>query len=154
VFYLIAYLLTNLAAFGVVMIVGRAVGSDEVAAYAGLSRRSSGLALVMLVAFLSLAGVQPLAGFIGKMWVFAAVVNQGMYVLAFIGVLNAIIGVYYYLIVLKVVYLYRSDDEDKPVPVTRPDALALGLLTLGIVLVGTIFAPWWGIADAAAKALF
>jgi NADH-quinone oxidoreductase subunit N len=154
VFYLVAYLLTNLAAFGVVTIVGRAVGSDEIGAYSGLSRRSSGLALVMLVAFLSLAGVPPLAGFIGKMWVFAAVVNQGLYVLAFIGVLNAIIGVYYYLIVLKVVYLYRSDDEDKPVLITRPDALALGLLTLGIILVGTFFAPWWGIADAAAAALF
>ncbi|HUF39706.1 MAG TPA: NADH-quinone oxidoreductase subunit N [Anaerolineales bacterium] len=154
VFYLLAYLLTNLAAFGVVMIVGRAVGSDEISAYAGLSRRSSGLALVMLVAFLSLAGVPPLAGFIGKIWVFAAVVNQGMYVLAFIGVLNAIIGVYYYLIVLKFVYLYRSDDEDKPIRITRPDALALGLLTFGIILVGTIFAPWWGIADAAAAAIF
>jgi NADH-quinone oxidoreductase subunit N len=154
VFYLVAYLLTNLAAFGVVMIVGRAVGSDEIGAYAGLSRRSSGLALVMLVAFLSLAGVPPLAGFIGKMWVFAAVVDQGLYWLAFIGVLNAIVGVYYYLIVLKVVYLYRSDDDDKPVAVTRPDALALGILTLGIILLGTIFAPWWGMAEAAAAALF
>ncbi|MDX1437924.1 MAG: NADH-quinone oxidoreductase subunit N, partial [Anaerolineales bacterium] len=63
VFYLIAYTLTNLAAFGVVAIVGRAVGSDDIAAYAGLSRRASGLSLVLLVALLSLAGVPPLAGF-------------------------------------------------------------------------------------------
>jgi NADH-quinone oxidoreductase subunit N len=150
----VAYLLTNLLAFGVVQVVSRVVGSDDVAAYAGLSRRSSGLALMMLVAFLSLAGVPPLAGFIGKMWVFAAVVQSGMIWLAVIGVLNAIIGVYYYLIVLKYVYLYQTDNDDKPIPVTRPNALALAILTFGIILVGSLFAPWWGIAEAAAQALF
>ncbi len=155
VFYVIAYLLTNLAAFGVVIVVSRTVGSDEIAAYAGLSRRNSGLALVMLVAFLSLAGVPPLAGFIGKIWVFAAVVKSpGLLWLAFVGIINAIIGVYYYLIVLKYVYLFQTDDDDKPVPTTRPDALALGLLTFGIILIGTIFGPWWGLAESAAAALF
>lgn len=154
VFYLIAYLLTNLAAFGVVTVVGRVVGSDEIAAYAGLSRRSSGVSLALLLAFLSLAGVPPLAGFVAKIWVFAAAVQADLVWLAFVGVINAIIGVYYYLIVLKVVYLYRSDDEDKPLPVSRSSLLALGLLSLGIILIGTIFAPWWGFADAAAAALF
>lgn len=154
VFYLVAYLLTNLAAFGVVSVVGRVIGSDEIAAYAGLSRRSMGASMAMLIAFLSLAGVPPLAGFVAKVWVFAAAVQANLIWLAIIGVLNAIIGVYYYLIVLKVVYLYRSDDEDKPLPISRPSMLALVLLCLGIVLVGTIFAPWWGFADTAAAALF
>ncbi len=154
VFYLLAYLLTNLAAFGVVAIVGRVVGSDEIAAYSGLSRRSMGLSLVMLVAFLSLAGVPPLAGFVAKVWVFAAAVEANLAWLAFIGVINAIIGVYYYLIVLKYVYLYRSDNEDQPLPISRPDGLALGILTFGILLVGVIFGPWWGFAEAAAAALF
>jgi len=103
VFYLIAYTMTNLAAFGVVAIVSRAVGSDEIAAYAGMSRRSSGLSLVLLVALLSLAGVPPLAGFIAKIWVFAAAVQSNLIWLAVVGVLNAIIGVYYYMISLKVV---------------------------------------------------
>jgi NADH-quinone oxidoreductase subunit N len=154
VFYLIAYLLTNLAAFGVVSIVGRVIGSDEIAAYAGLSRRSMGASMAMLVAFLSLAGVPPLAGFVAKVWVFAAAVQANLIWLAIIGVINAIIGVYYYLIVLKVVYLYRSDDDDKPFPITRPNMLALVLLCIGIVFIGTIFAPWWGFADTAAAALF
>lgn len=154
VFYLVAYLITNLAAFGLVSIVGRVVGSDEIAAYAGLSRRSPGISMVMLLAFLSLAGVPPLAGFVAKFWVFAAAVQSNLVWLAFIGVINAIVGVYYYLIILKHVYLYRSDDEDKPLPVSRPDAIALAVLTIGIVLVGTIFAPWWGFADAAAAAIF
>lgn len=154
VFYLIAYMVTNLAAFGVVSVVGRVIGSDEIADYAGLSRRSTGASMAMLVAFLSLAGVPPLAGFVAKMWVFAAAVQANLIWLAIVGVINAIIGVYYYLIVLKVVYLYRSEDEEKPFPISRPNMLALALLCLSIVLIGTIFAPWWGFADAAAKALF
>ncbi len=154
VFYLIAYMVTNLAAFGVVSVVGRVIGSDEIAAYAGLSRRSMGASMAMLVAFLSLAGVPPLAGFVAKTWVFAAAVKADLFWLAFVGVINAIIGVYYYLIVLKVVYLYRSEDDEKPFPISRPNMLALVVLCLSIVLIGTIFAPWWGFADAAAKALF
>jgi NADH-quinone oxidoreductase subunit N len=154
VFYLMAYLITNLAAFGVVATFGRVVGSDEISAYAGLSRRAPGLSLVMLVAFLSLAGMPPLGGFVGKFFVFAAAVNSGMVPLAVIGVLNSIIGLYYYLTVLKVVYLYRSDDEDKPIAIPRPYGVALIVLTIGIVLLGTLFAPWFSWATQAAAAMF
>lgn len=154
VFYLVAYLMTNLAAFGVVAVVSRTIGSDEISAYAGLSRRSQGLSLAMMVAMLSLAGMPPLAGFVTKVFVFAAAVQSDMIWLAILGVLNAIVGLYYYLIVLKVVYLYRSDNDDQPVPVTRPDALALGILTFAIILVGTLFGPWWGFAEMAAAAIF
>jgi NADH-quinone oxidoreductase subunit N len=154
VFYLIAYLITNLAAFGVVAAFGRVVGSDEISAYAGLSRRAPALSLALLVAFLSLAGMPPLGGFIGKFFVFAAAVNSQMVWLAIIGVLNSIIGLYYYMTVLKVVYLYRSDDEDKPIPIPRPYGVALVVLTLGIVLVGTLFAPWFSWATQAAAAMF
>lgn len=154
VFYLIAYLMTNLAAFGVVTTVSRITGKDEIASYAGLSRRSPTLALVMMVSFLSLAGMPPLGGFIAKIFVFAAAVQSGYIWLAFIGVLNSIIGLYYYLTVLKVVYLYRSEDESQPLPVSRPYALALGLLSFAIVLIGTLFGPWYNWASTAAASLF
>jgi NADH-quinone oxidoreductase subunit N len=154
VFYLIAYLLTNLAAFGVVAAFGRIAGSDEVAAYDGLSRRSPGLALVMMVAFLSLAGMPPLGGFVTKFFVFAAAVNSNLIWLAVIGVLNSIIGLYYYLTVLKHVYLYRSEEEEKPLPLPRPYVIAFTVLTLGIILVGTIFAPWFNWATNAAMVFF
>lgn len=154
VFYLLTYLLTNLAAFGIVAAFWRVVGSDDIQAYAGLSRRSPGLALAMLVAFLSLAGMPPLGGFVAKVWVFAAAVNANLVWLAVVGVLNAIIGLYYYLLVLKVVYLYRSEDEDQPIPITRPYAIALTVLTVGIILIGTIFAPWFNWSATAAAAIF
>jgi NADH-quinone oxidoreductase subunit N len=154
VFYLIAYLLTNLAAFGVVAIYGRKVGSDEIAAYAGMSRRAPGLALVMLVAFLSLAGMPPLGGFVVKVMVFAAAVNANLVWLAVVGVLNSIIGLYYYLTVLKVVYLYRAEGDEIPLAIPGTYQLGLALLAVGIVLVGTVFAPWFNWAATAAAAMF
>jgi NADH-quinone oxidoreductase subunit N len=157
VFYLLAYIVTNLAAFGIVMAFGRITGSDEIKDYAGMSRRSPGLAFAMLVAFLSLAGMPPFGGFVAKVFVFAAAVQVKMVWLAVVGILNAIVGLYYYLTVLKVVYLYRMEGENEeahPIPLTRPYAIGLVVLTVGIVLVGTIFAPWFGLSGAAALNLF
>jgi NADH-quinone oxidoreductase subunit N len=154
VFYLIAYMLTNLAAFGVVAAFSRVVGSDEIADYAGMSRRSPGLALAMLVAFLSLSGMPPLGGFVVKVFVFAAAVEANYIWLAVIGVLNSIVGLYYYLTVLKVVYLYRSEGDEVTLPLTRSYSLALTILTLGIILIGTLFAPWFDWATAAARSMF
>jgi NADH-quinone oxidoreductase subunit N len=153
-FYLAAYLITNLAAFGVVVIFWQVVGSDDIASYAGLSRRSPGLALAMMVAFLSLAGMPPLAGFVAKVFVFASAIQVDYVWLAVVGVLNSIVGLYYYLTVLKVVYLYRSDDEAKPLPISRPNLIALTVLTVGIVLVGTLFGPWFNLSAKIAAVIF
>ena len=154
VYYLIVYVITNLAAFGAIAAFWRISGSDQISDYAALSRRSPKLALIMMVTFLSLAGMPPLGGFVAKFFVFAAAVNAGLVWLAIIGVLNSIVGLYYYLVVLKVVYLFRSEDEDKPVPVTRPYALALTILVAGIILLGTLFGPWADWSARAASVLF
>jgi NADH-quinone oxidoreductase subunit N len=152
--YLIAYLVTNMAAFGIVTTFWKKTGSDEIQDYAALSRRSPYLALAMLIAFLSLAGMPPFGGFVAKVLVFAAAVKADMIWLAFIGVLNSIVGLYYYLVVLKVVYLYRSEDEDQPIALTRPYVLALTVLSLGIVLIGAFFAPWFSWSTKVAAVLF
>ena len=156
-FYMLAYILTNLAAFGVVMAVGRIVGSDDYEAYRGLSRRSPGLALIMLAAFLSLAGMPPFGGFIAKVVVFAAGVQANYVWLVVIGILNSVVGVFYYLNVLKYVYLFRMEGEQEeayPIALTRPYMIALVVLAAGVILVGTIFAPWFGYSNTAAMALF
>jgi len=154
VFYLVAYIVTNLAAFAIVILFARSTGSEEIADYEGLSRRSPGLAFALLVALLSLAGMPPFAGFVAKVYVFAAAVESDMIWLAFIGVLNAIIGLYYYLTVLKVVYLYRSEDEDIPIVVSRPSAFALWVCILAIVLIGSLSGPWLNWALDIAQSLF
>ncbi|MEX1247283.1 MAG: NADH-quinone oxidoreductase subunit N [Anaerolineales bacterium] len=153
VYYFLAYTATQLAAFAVVIIVWHKVGSDEIDDYAGLSRRSPLLALAMLLSFLSLAGVPPLGGFIAKILVFAAAVDAGLVWLAFLGVLNSIVGLYYYLIVLKVVYLSPPKDE-KPVPVMRTHGAALLVSVLLVLVLGIVLAPWYAWAQASAASLF
>ncbi|HEX8992212.1 MAG TPA: NADH-quinone oxidoreductase subunit N [Anaerolineales bacterium] len=156
-FYMLAYIVTNLAAFGIVMAVGRVIGSDEYEAYRGLSRRSPGLALIMLAAFLSLAGMPPFGGFVAKVVVFAAGIQAHYVWLVVIGILNSVVGVYYYLNVIKYVYLYRMDGEEEerhPIALTRPYAIALVVLVIGVIAVGTLFAPWFGLSNAAAMTLF
>ena len=154
IYYLIAYVVTNLAAFGVVILFARTAGTDEIKDYAGMSRRSPYLALAMLVAFLSLAGMPPLAGFFAKFYVFAAAVKAGMIWLAFIGVLNAIVGLYYYLIVLKVVYVNPAPEGAEPIDIPNLSKIALVVLSIGIVLIGTASAPWFNWAMQAAQDLF
>jgi NADH-quinone oxidoreductase subunit N len=152
-YYLLAYLVTNIAAFGIVHAVGRALGSDEISAYSGLSRRNAGLALAMLAALLSLGGIPPFGGFIGKLLVFGAGVQSGMIWLVAIGVLNTVVGLYYYLNVLKVIYMGESTEGEKPIPLARPWALALVLCVVGILVVGVILAPWYDLASQAAGGL-
>lgn len=157
VFYLAAYIVTNLLAFGIVMAFSRVTGLEDITDYAGMSRRNPGLALMMLAAFLSLTGMPPFAGFVAKVVVFAAGVQAGYTWLVVIGIINSVIGMYYYLNVLKYVYLYRmpgQDEEKHPIPLTRPYAIALVVLVFGVILIGTLFAPWFSWSDAAALNLF
>jgi NADH-quinone oxidoreductase subunit N len=157
VFYLAAYIATNLLAFGIAVAFSRVTGLDDIRDYAGLSRRNPILALMMLSAFLSLTGMPPFAGFVTKVVIFAAGIQAGYTWLVVVGILNSVIGAYYYLNVLKFVYLYRmpnEDEENHPVPLTRPYAIALAVLTIGVILIGTVFAPWFNWSDAAAMNLF
>ena len=154
VFYLLGYVITNLAAFTIVIVFSQSTGTDQIADYAGLSRRSPGLALAFMVALLSLAGMPPLVGFVAKFFVFAAAVQSGWIWLAIVGVLNAIIGLYYYMTILKVVYLYRSEDEQFSINISRPVAVTLVLCSQAIIGIGTISGPWLNLTVEAAKGLF
>jgi NADH-quinone oxidoreductase subunit N len=156
IFYLAAYTLTNLAAFAIVILFANLTGSDEIKDYAGLSRRSPYLALAMMFALLSLAGIPPLAGFFGKFFLFRAAVEAGLTWLAIVGVLNAIVGLYYYLMVVRVMYLFRAEPEVEaiPIPVSRSSAFVLVFCIAGIFFVGIYATPLFQWASMAAEALF
>jgi len=157
VFYLAAYILTNLLAFGVAMAFSKVTGLEDIREYAGMSRRSPWLGLMMLAAFLSLTGMPPFGGFVAKVVVFTAGIQAGYTWLVILGVVNSVIGAYYYLNTLKFVYLYRmpaEDEENHPIPLTRPYAIALVALTVGVILIGTLFAPWFNWSEAGALNLF
>ncbi|MCB9112751.1 MAG: NADH-quinone oxidoreductase subunit N [Anaerolineales bacterium] len=157
IFYLAAYIATNLLAFGVVMAFSRITGLEEITDLAGLSRRNPLLGLMMLAAFLSLAGMPPFGGFVAKVFVFAAGVQANYTWLVVVGIINSIIGVYYYLNVLKYVYLYRmpeQDEEQHPIPLTQPYVIALVVLAVGVILIGTVFAPFFNLSDVGVLTLF
>ncbi|GAB4569310.1 MAG: NADH-quinone oxidoreductase subunit N [Anaerolineae bacterium] len=152
-FYMLMYTLTNLAAFGVVIFLSRATGTENIADFAGLSRRSPTLALAMTVAVLSLGGIPPAAGFFGKFFLFQAAVDSGLTWLALVGVLNAIVALYYYLMVIKVMYVDRSADEEEPLPVSQASRWALVITTFGIILLGVVASPFYNWALRAGQEL-
>jgi NADH-quinone oxidoreductase subunit N len=133
-FYLLAYSVTNLAAFGVIALLGaRERGNDELRDYAGLWQTRPALAALMTVCLLSLGGLPPTAGFIGKWYIFSAAVSAGYYWLAIIGVLTSVISVFFYLRV--VVMMYMADREGAlplPAAVTR---MGMAALTVAIAVI-------------------
>jgi NADH-quinone oxidoreductase subunit N len=139
-FYLLMYAFTNIAAFGVVILVSNVTHSDQMTDLYGLSRRSPNLALVMLFALLSLGGIPPTAGFVAKFLIFKAAVDVGLWWLAMIGILNAFVALYYYLNVVKYMYLYPSAEEAQPIPVSRAAVVGLGVSTVIIILLGSVYA--------------
>jgi NADH-quinone oxidoreductase subunit N len=136
----LAYLFTNLAIFGVIQIVEYSKNSNEIDAFKGLMRRSPGLALVFLIAVLSLAGIPPFGGFIGKILVFMAAIDAGLIWLLLIGIVNSIIALYYYLTVLRITF---ADSEEINSPIIYLGwKLALSVCVIGIIVMGVIFTPW------------
>jgi NADH-quinone oxidoreductase subunit N len=140
-YYLATYGLTLVGAFGVVSVVEERAGGDRISAFAGLSRREPMLSFCMLIFMLSLAGIPPLAGFFGKFYVFATVLNSdpknlGLLWLVVLAVAMSAVSLYYYLRVLKQIY---AADQAEVAQVGRAPVFArivLGLLALGVVLLG------------------
>jgi NADH-quinone oxidoreductase subunit N len=137
-FYMFMYTFTNILAFAVIVLFTEATGSETISDLAGLNRRSPWLALAMTIALLSLAGIPPAAGFFGKFFLFNAAVEAGMAWLAIVGVLNSIVALYYYLVVIKVMYVDRSPDEDKPIPMSRAYTWVLGVPAVLVIVLGTV----------------
>jgi len=153
-FYLLMYVFTNIAAFGVIILISNVTKSDDLKDLSGLNRRSPFLALVMLFAILSLGGIPPTAGFFGKFFLFKAAVDAGLWWLAGIGILMAFVGLYYYLSIIKVMYLYRSEEDDVPIPVSRAAQIGLVVSVLLIIYLGVSAGPAFDLTRQAAAAFF
>lgn len=136
-YYILTYGLTTIGAFGAVGVVERATGSDKLDSFLGLNKRNPLLAAVLLVLFLSLAGIPPLVGFWAKFNLFAAVLAVGEGAVPFALVALAVgmsaVSLYYYLQVLKRAYVMQAVDET-PI-VAHPVTLAVLLLVAAVVVV-------------------
>jgi len=153
-FYLLAYTFTTAGSFGVIALCERA-GEEavQVRDYAGLGRRHPALALVLTLFLLSLVGIPPLAGFVGKFYLFGAAVRAGYVWLAVIAVLNSAIAAYYYLRVIVTMYMQEPDGVAAGLAPSFAGGLALITALIGIVLLGVMPAPFADLAQAAVAPL-
>ncbi len=150
--YLFLYAFTNVGGFLIAQAVADATGSDSITALRGLHRRSPSLAFAALVVLFSLGGIPPLAGFVGKLYLFAAGWQGGQRMLVLLGALTSVIALYYYLMVACQVYI-RDPEDDRRLPVARSLNLAIAVCVLGTLVIGIYPRPWIALGEKAAVAL-
>ena len=134
VYYVLIYMFANLAVFTVITIVALRAGKFTLEDYNGLYTTNPKLAFLMTLALFSLAGIPPFAGFFSKFFIFAAAFEGGFHLLVFIALINTIISLYYYLKIVKAMYINKSDE---PIAAFRNDnytRASLAICTLGIVV--------------------
>ncbi|MBF6569482.1 MAG: NADH-quinone oxidoreductase subunit N [Candidatus Binataceae bacterium] len=142
-YYLLGYAFTNLGAFAVVIALERrGTAGDRISDYRGLAARHPALAGVMTLFLLSLTGVPPLAGFLGKFYIFSAALNMGMIWLVIIAVLNSVVSAYYYIRVIVAMYMQEGGAEPSPLD-SRPALIAaLTVAAIATVLIGLYPNPY------------
>jgi len=140
VYFVTIYIFSNLAAFGVVQAIALKTGKENMDEYNGLYRTNPKLSLVMLIALFSLAGIPPVAGFFGKFFLFTAAASKGYYFLVFLAVVNVTISLYYYLLVVKAMFINTNEN---PIPFFKNKLymrLGLTITVVGILVLG-LYSP-------------
>lgn len=140
--YILAYVLMNLGAFGCVVLISNSIKSDGIENYAGLYKKDPAIAFMLTLFLLSLAGIPPLAGFLGKFLVFAAAIESKFIFLAVAGVINSVVAMYYYLRVIKFMYLDEPPGtfEAQAQPICLQIALIVALA--GVLIIGLFPLPF------------
>lgn len=153
VYFVLIYVFSNLAAFGVVQAISLKTGKEEMKDYEGLYRTNPNLSLVMMLGLFSLAGIPPVAGFFGKFFLFTAAASEGYYFLVFLAVVNVTVSLYYYLLVVRAMFLRKSDNA---IPYFKNKLyMRLGLLitAVGILVLG-IYSPLYDYIFELSKHLY
>lgn len=138
IYFVLIYIFTNLGAFGVVSAISVASGKENMDDYNGLYHTNPKLSLLMMLALFSLAGIPPVSGFFGKFFLFTSAANQGYFWLVFIAVINATIALYYYLLVIKAMFINKSET---PIPYFKSGIttrIGLVMCLLGIFAIGLL----------------
>ncbi len=151
-FFLASYAVANLGAFIAIIAISNKLDSDLIQDYSGMIKRAPVLALALSLCLISLIGIPPAAGFMAKFYIFSGGVQNGLLWLVIIAVLNSVISAYYYLRVVKVMWLGEPASEEK-VPSSGALRVALSLSCLGVLLLGIIPGYIMRLAEAAAKML-
>lgn len=136
VYFMLIYGLSNLAVFGVLSIVFNATGKERMEDLNGFYSTNPRLSLIMLLSLFSLAGIPPVAGFFGKFFLFTAAASSGMYILVLIAVLNATLSLYYYLLVVKAMFISKNESPVAAIESTVYEKMAFALCLGGIIIIG------------------
>ena len=139
--YFFVYTLMNLGAFFIVMIIANKTGSENIDDYDGLGITTPFLGVALAIFLVSLTGLPPTAGFIGKLYLFIALVDAQMIVVALIALLNTVVSLYYYVRVLKHLFLTKPNEKTVTVPVSGMNVVLIILLIIPIILFGIYFTP-------------
>jgi NADH-quinone oxidoreductase subunit N len=154
-FYLLAYAVANLGAFAVIALLAtRERANDDIAEYTGLWHRQPAMATVLTVFLLSLGGMPPLAGFVGKWYVFSAAVRSGYYGLAIIGVLTSVVAIFFYLRIVMAMFMSEPAGGIEPAPQSRVAVAALALSVVVTFYLGILPARVLDLAAASIATLF
>lgn len=140
-FYILVYIFSNLAAFGVIGAIENATGKVSMTDYNGLSKTNPWLACAMMLAMFSLAGIPPFAGFFSKFFIFTSAINQGsiaIYVLVLIALINTIVSLYYYLLVVKAMYISPEEPQIATFRSACTERVALWICVAGIICLGIV----------------
>ena len=135
-FYLVVYLFMNLGAFYVVVLIANEEGTEMIDGYRGLSSRAPLVAWAMVIFLVSLAGIPPFAGFFGKWLLFAAVIEQGYYWLAFVGLLNSVVSLYYYARIVKAMFFEDADEETTDFSFSTGTFALLSVFVIPTIFIG------------------
>lgn len=140
-YYILVYIFSNLAAFGVIGAIENATGKVDMRNYCGLYKTNPRLAVTMMLAMFSLAGIPPFAGFFSKFFIFTSAINQGsvaIYVLVLIALINTIISLYYYLLVVKAMFISEEDGGIAAFRSAVSERVALWICVAGILCLGVV----------------
>ncbi|MDU1905494.1 MAG: NADH-quinone oxidoreductase subunit N [Dysgonomonas sp.] len=138
IFYVFVYVFSNLAAFGVISAIENKTGKVNMSDYNGLYYTNPKLALVMMIAMFSLGGIPPTAGFFSKLFVFIAAMEQGFVVLVFLALLNTVVSLFYYLLVVKAMFIKKADVPMESLKTDGYLKTSLVISMIGIFFVGLI----------------
>jgi NADH-quinone oxidoreductase subunit N len=152
--YFVVYLFMNLGAFYCVMLIANKIGSEDIEDYRGLGARAPFLTVAFSIFLISLTGLPPTAGFIGKLYLFAALINHGWIWLAIVGAINSVISLYYYVRVLRNMYLRNSDQPGgTQLQFGSMQIATVLVLLVPTLLLGVYFSPLAQLAQASVKIL-
>ena len=152
IYYILVYIFSNLAAFGVIGAIETATGKVSMDDYRGLYKTNPRLSFAMMLAMFSLAGIPPFAGFFSKFFIFTSAINQGsvaIYVLVLIALINTIVSLYYYLLVVKAMFISEDECQIAPFRSSVSERIGLWITVAGIIGLGIASCVYSHLLDSA-----